>query len=567
MKSIHTLISYLSVFFLSILLSGCTADINELHFSTIGAAGSAMENTCKLTLNVDYPAFLNDSGTRAKNGRWEEGDQIFLCFSSNTYGVGTYTDYEWQFTYIGKLDNTQKAQCAAYFLNGGNISADNDQPAITFDGKTAIYGTETGSYSYSNQTLEVTCTLLPLTSRMHFKGKIGDSVTLFPADGLKCYTKLNYAQKELTASDIAETTLTINDDGFTDYVYVLAGSDIQLQFSDQNNKIYEQKIPLSKFTTGASGVLTLTSGGNSGGGIFSSFPFVDNVEHGEMLINGWGGDMTKTVEEKDGNHYYVIEQPALTTNFWDVQLAYDIDYTFINGTTYYLEMDIKGSVPGRIQHTGLQNEKNNYAECANFGAVEISTEWQHIKQSAVCTGDGAQRIVISIGDYLGTLYLDNIKVYQDVPAEERYIYCISADMVSDPWDSQLMILIDQRLNAGNNYEFSMDVKADQGTLIGWQLHNDPGNFLYWGDYVGFNTEWSTFYASGEVPLEADHANCIALNLNDFASANTYYFKNISFKVNGRETVVNGDLSTDELDAFIYEYDRGPLTIPYTNFNK
>jgi hypothetical protein len=37
---------------------------------------------------------------------------------------------------------------------------------------------------------------------------------------------------------------------------------------------------------------------------------------------------------------------------------------------------------------------------------------------------------------------------------------------------------------------------------------------------------------------------MALNLNDFASANKYYFDNISFTLNGEELIVNGDLDGD-----------------------
>ena len=37
---------------------------------------------------------------------------------------------------------------------------------------------------------------------------------------------------------------------------------------------------------------------------------------------------------------------------------------------------------------------------------------------------------------------------------------------------------------------------------------------------------------------------MALNLNDFASANKYYFDNISFTLNGEELIVNGDLDSD-----------------------
>lgn len=135
----------------------------------------------------------------------------------------------------------------------------------------------------------------------------------------------------------------------------------------------------------------------------------DNVEAGQQII-GWGGSMSISVVEEDGNHYYAINNPTAADASWGVQVAYDTEYEYLVGTEYFMEFDIKGEVAGTTFSAGLQNT-NGYKGCGEFGNVSVTTEWQHVTLKTTCTGEGATRLVISIGDYAGVLSLDNVEVY------------------------------------------------------------------------------------------------------------------------------------------------------------
>lgn len=135
----------------------------------------------------------------------------------------------------------------------------------------------------------------------------------------------------------------------------------------------------------------------------------DDVEGAQQMI-GWGGSMTISIAEADGNHYYEVNNPELAENNWSVQVAYDVETPYEVGTEYTLEMDIKGSVEGTTFACGLQNT-DGWKGCGDFGAIDVTTEWQTIKLTTTCNGEGATRFVASIGDYAGTLCIDNVKIY------------------------------------------------------------------------------------------------------------------------------------------------------------
>lgn len=118
----------------------------------------------------------------------------------------------------------------------------------------------------------------------------------------------------------------------------------------------------------------------------------------------------------------------------------------------------------------------------------------------------------------------------------------SKDMVEQPWDSQFWIVFQDALKEGDAWEISMDIMADKPASPGTQTHTSPGNYIHWA-FIGnpsFTTEWTTFTATGNASAEMVGGLSIAFNLNDFQEANTWYFDNISFKVNGVEQIKNGN---------------------------
>lgn len=135
------------------------------------------------------------------------------------------------------------------------------------------------------------------------------------------------------------------------------------------------------------------------------------------------------------------------------------------------------------------------------------------------------------------------------------------DQVERPWDNQFWIITNTPYKLDDTWEISMKIKADKEATVATQTHNgNPGNYVHWyavGN-VPFTTEWQEFKANGTItPDQKEGDNFIlAFNLNTgpdpgtAEDANTYYFDDISFKLNGKEVVVNGNCEGSETQAFV-----------------
>ena len=157
--------------------------------------------------------------------------------------------------------------------------------------------------------------------------------------------------------------------------------------------------------------------------------------------------------------------------------------------------------------------------------------------------------------FLKTLIADRIDpnyTPELVPVEKMIdrtcIEVVSQDMVSAAWDTQFWIMCPTEFKEGDAWEVSMDIYALTEAAPGTQTHRaTPGDYLHWAAIgnPAFKTEWTTWTNSGTVEAAAAGGYSIAFNLNDLATANTWYFDNISFKLNGVEQVVNGSCDDPE----------------------
>jgi len=162
-----------------------------------------------------------------------------------------------------------------------------------------------------------------------------------------------------------------------------------------------------------------------------------------------------------------------------------------------------------------------------------------------------------------------------VAQDGRYLVVRTQDMEYYPWDTQFYIYSPTKFVEGDEWEVSMMVRADKVTEgiqsdgygnaidldehggISTQTHSDaPGSYRHWAAIgnVKFTTEWEQYTYSGTFVADQIDGDYITFNLNDFNPANNYYFDNISFKINGVEQIVNGDLEYDDFSAFwVKEY--------------
>ena len=128
---------------------------------------------------------------------------------------------------------------------------------------------------------------------------------------------------------------------------------------------------------------------------------VDYTADGATPAGGWGKDF----ESKIVDGACVISHGE-TTNPWDAQVNFE--NVFPKGANIKLSMEVKGSVDGSIA-AGLQNP-NGYKGCGEFPAINLTTDYQKIEVSTLCSGEGAKRLLLSMGKYAGSVSIKNLKI-------------------------------------------------------------------------------------------------------------------------------------------------------------
>lgn len=280
---------------------------------------------------------------------------------------------------------------------------------------------------------------------------------------------------------------------------------------------------------------------------------------------------------------------------WDSQFWIVTNKEFKEGDSWEVSMDIlalKEASPGTQIH---KQNPGDYLHYAAIGNPKFTTEWTTYESAGTMPAQaaGGYSIAFNLNDFASAniYYLDNISfklngeelvtngscddpegtanfyakeypapnpsparivdkhkqtiLVEVKPTETVNRTCIlveSADLVDAAWDTQFWITFDDAFAEGDSWEVSMEVRAEKPASAGTQTHIGPGGYIHWAAIgtVNFTTEWETYTASGTASKEMNGGNAIAFNLNDFAQANKYYFDNISFKVNGKEQIVNGN---------------------------
>lgn len=103
-----------------------------------------------------------------------------------------------------------------------------------------------------------------------------------------------------------------------------------------------------------------------------------------------------------------------TTNAWDAQVNFGNVYP--KGATIKLSMEVKGSVDGSIV-AGLQNS-NGYKDCGGFPEIILTTDYKKVEVSTMCSGDGADRLLLNLGKYDGTVSIKNLKIVAERVKQE-----------------------------------------------------------------------------------------------------------------------------------------------------
>ena len=211
-----------------------------------------------------------------------------------------------------------------------------------------------------------------------------------------------------------------------------------------------------------------------------------NFDDGQNL-GGWGMDNTPKIV----NGVCEVGNNAAKENTWNAQVNYQPGFTFENGTTYHLKMKIKGSVAGEFG-AGFQNP-DGYKGCGDFPTIKVTTDWKEVDVTTKCNGDNALRLLLNIGKYAGTLYIDDFEVYYTKSSNG---IPLTDEEKKDVLTTAMGTWIDGMMAATDGYVTSWDVvneaisgkKGADGFNELQHATNAPAsdvaNSFYWQDYLG-----------------------------------------------------------------------------------
>lgn len=207
-------------------------------------------------------------------------------------------------------------------------------------------------------------------------------------------------------------------------------------------------------------------------------------------LGGWGMDNTPKIV----NGVCEVGNNAAKADPWNSQVNYEPGFAFENGKAYHLKMKIKGSVAGEFG-AGFQNP-DGYKGCGDFPTIKVTTDWKEVDVTTTCNGDNALRLLLNIGKYAGTLYIDDFEVYytkssNTIPltdeekknnlthAMQKWIYGMmeATEGKVKAWD-----VVNEALSGADK---DGDGKYDlQSAKRGNVTPDDAKNNFYWQDYLG-----------------------------------------------------------------------------------
>ena len=136
---------------------------------------------------------------------------------------------------------------------------------------------------------------------------------------------------------------------------------------------------------------------------------VDYTVRDATPAGGWGNGFKSEIVDNA-----CVISHGETTNPWDAQVSFD--NVFPKGATIKLSMEVKGSEVGSIA-AGLQNP-NGYKGCGDFPEIKLTTDYQKVDVSTMCSGEGAKRLLLNLGKYAGSVSIKNLKVVAEGVKQE-----------------------------------------------------------------------------------------------------------------------------------------------------
>lgn len=208
---------------------------------------------------------------------------------------------------------------------------------------------------------------------------------------------------------------------------------------------------------------------------------------------GWGNNSTRGITE-DGMGFggegkaFFVTNPSVTGGFWEVQTVYNFAEPLENGESYKLSFWVKGDAEGIIRP---ELQSPNYSS-NGFGQVMVTREWQQVELTTTATADDRERLIISYGEYAGTVYIDNVvlssaslsggstTLVQKTPEEKESI--ISGEL--ERWISGMVTNSAEHVKAWDVVNEPMDDNNPSELKTGIGNSDMAADHFYWQDYLG-----------------------------------------------------------------------------------
>ena len=240
------------------------------------------------------------------------------------------------------------------------ITKDRKEVAVHFPGKTTVdcatHKDKLENFEYAASALLLNIGKLPKDAILYI-----DNVKVYDEDG-----------NLLSSEDFENATVAADDKTKTAY-YIGWQKGANFEIADEN-ATYISSVDLAN---------------------------LDFSKEGTKAIGGWG----MSFESKIVDGACVISHGE-TTNPWDAQVNFENVYP--KGAKIQLTMEAKGTVEGSIK-AGLQNP-NKYQGCGDFDDIKLTTAYQTFTKTVTCSGDNAKRLLLSVGQYNGTISIKNVKI-------------------------------------------------------------------------------------------------------------------------------------------------------------
>ena len=342
----------------------CASDEDEcLNPNRNDMVASSQVYTAKLCLDIckeDYDGTHSSGMKRSTTNEWEDGDKLYLIFTSDTKtvsGTATYSSSDdWVLKYNGLLTRDKKTNVKVFYFT--NVIDENSE-SLYIDATCGIYKDEAGLYLYPSESSEIklTATLRPITGRLLIKGDLSSNYNI---DGITYYSRFN-----LDSGNLSVTSEPLFDLNTQTYLYGYFDNPSNRNIKVKNgNFLYSANCPENFLQIGKSGYISLPT---------------HEVHNGwsEKAVGGW---YEGSVDSEEVEEWVDLDLPSGLK--WSVDEFYASDDNEELDRDWYSDGE---SYPWGATWFSSSGKKDNYSsKTTDISGTVYDPVWFYYNKNARC---------------------------------------------------------------------------------------------------------------------------------------------------------------------------------------